>query len=349
MAVDPNALSKLIRDSGVAFRENATSYVFECPRCMKKDKLAMYKASGFFVCYHCKADGFKGRPEFALTELLGRPLGDVRKVIYGSEAPPTMGYLDIHLDDLWGDNEDEALIAEPQVQAPQLEWAPDVVGMEKPMSFVKGARYLHSRGLRPEHVTTYDIRYSPAERRVLFPVKIDGKLAGWQGRYIGDTKTWIEDEQRYRTIPKIITSASLMGKGQRWLMFQDRLKGSEHCVLAEGPISALKAHKCGGNVASMGKAVSLFQLETIKRSVRKLYIALDPDAGVEIAKLAYDLYDDLEIYLLQPPQNFLNLDDPTNDKDLGDLTEDQVYEVFRRAKPEPRGRLYVSVGGVLAY
>lgn len=343
---DPGALNKFIRESGLAYRENATSYMFECPRCQKKDRLAMYKDSGMFRCHKCHIDGFKGRPEFALTELTGKSLGDIRKAIYGSEVPPTMGYLDVILDDLWGDSE-EIEVPEPEVKPPELLWPPDIIGTEDPMSFVKAARYLHSRGITLEHVNTYDIRYSVVDRRVVFPVKIDGKLAGWQARFIGPTKVWLEDEERYRIIPKILTSESLMGKGQRWLMFQDRLKGSDHCVLAEGPISAIKAHKCGGNVASMGKAVSEYQLKTITKNVNKLYIALDPDAGEAIAKLAYDLYDELEIYLLQPPQDLLNVDSPENDKDLGDMLDEQVYEAFRRARPEPRGKLYISLGNVL--
>lgn len=344
---DPNALRKFIVDSGVEFRENATSYVMTCPRCQKKDKLAMYKQTGGFVCYHCRADGFKGRPEIALTELTGAPLGEIRKKLYNGEVPPTMGYLDVQLDDLWEDSEDLVSAPESVLAPTEIAWSPDFVGMESPHQFVKGARYLHSRGITPEQVKAYDIKYSPVDKRVVFPVKVGGKLVGWQARYIGDTKVWVPEQERYRTIPKILTSQSLVGKGQRWLMFQDRLEGSEHCVLAEGPISAIKAHKCGGNVASMGKAVSAYQLETIKRSVKKLYVALDPDAGAEIAKLAYDLYDDLEIYLLQPPQNFLDLDSPENDRDLGDMSENEVFEMFARAKPEPRGRLYISLGGLL--
>lgn len=347
MSIDANALAKLIKNSGVAYRENATSYVFECPRCHKRDKLAMYKETGGFICYHCAADGFKGRPEFALAELLNKHIGEIRKIIYGSNIPETLGYLDIQFVDIWNENED---IFEPSVEVniPETCWPPDFVGMEDPMAFVKGARYLHKRGIAPEHVQVYDIKYSPVDQRVIFPVKVNGKLIGWQARSITPTERYDEVLDRTIKIPKILTSGSLIGKGQKWLMFQDRLKGSEHCVLAEGPISAIKAHLCGGNVASMGKNVSPFQLETIKKSVKKLYIALDPDAGHEIAKIAYDLYDDLEIYIMRMPQNFNQLDSNENEKDLGDLSPQEVYEVFKSCSPEPRGRIYVSVGGILS-
>lgn len=349
MAVDPVALSKLIRDSGIPFRENAKSYVFTCPRCQKNGKLAMYKESGHFVCHHCKVDGFKGFADFALSELLGQPIGDIRKKIYGSDVPPTMGYLDIQLLDHWNESEDSLYSVDPRVLTPDVMWPPDYVTIDQPAAFMKGARYLHSRGLTGQHVRDYDIRYSPADQRVIFPVKVDGKLLGWQGRYIGQTKVWMEEQARFKHVPKVITSPSLQGKGKRWFMYQDRLKGSDHAVVTEGPITGLKAHKCGGNVVAMGKDLTPEQIDILRRSVSKIYLALDPDAGDAIVRVMYDLGADKEFYLMPVPQNFLNFDDPANEKDHGDFSDDEVHEVFLRAKPEPLGRLYVSVGGIFAY
>jgi len=308
----------------------------------------MYKDSGGFVCYYCRATGFKGKAEYALTELLGIPIGEICKKLYGY-TPSSATFLDIQLDDVWDEDEDAFPPPAVVTTCTEVSWAPDFCGMDEWEKFRKGALYLHSRGLRAEHVTTYDLKYSPVDQRVIFPVKVDGKLIGWQARFIGPTERWDEEQQRVIKVPKILTSKSLVGKGQRQLMFQDRLKGSEHCILTEGPITAIKAHKCGGNVASMGKAVSAEQIGTIKRSVKKLYIALDPDAGAEITKLAYDLSEDLEIYLLQPPQDFLNLDSEANEKDLGDMSEEWVYEAFKTAKPEPRGKIYISLGGLLGH
>lgn len=345
--IDQGALAKLIKDSGVEYRENALSYVFDCPRCQKKSKLAMYKDSGGFVCYYCRVHGFKGRAEYALAELLGMHVGEIRKKIYGSDAPPTLDYLDIQLEDIWGEDEDSVPPPAKVILPQETVWDPDFVGMENPQAFIKGARYLHGRGLTPKHVEAYEIKYSPIDQRVVFPVKVGGMLLGWQARFIGPTERWDAELERTVKVPKILTSQSLIGKGQRWLMFQDRLEGSDHCILTEGPVTAIKAHLCGGNVASMGKAVSVHQLEIIRRQCRKLYLALDPDAGEEITKLVYEIYDDMEVYIMQPPQNFFDLDSADNEKDLGDLTEEQVYEIFKAAKPEPRGRVYISLGGVL--
>ena len=348
MADIERALEKFVKGCGVDFRTNSVSYIFTCPRC-QQTKLAMYRITGRFRCHKCHASGFQGKPEWALTELTGQPVAEIRKAIYGDDLGYMPGLLEIELEDKWFEDEEGQIAIELPTPLTEVQFPLDFITLDKPMAFVKGARYLHSRGVTAEHVNTYDIHYSPVERRVVFPVKVDGKLIGWQARYTGPTKVWNEAKGKYYNIPKVLTSDSLKGMGGRYLMFQDRLKASKHCVLSEGPITAIKAHRCGGNVASMGKAVTQHHLETISKYVKKLYIALDPDAGAEIAKLAYDMYNDLEIYLLQPPQNYLNLDAPENDKDLGDFSEDEVYELFMAAKPEPRGRLYISLGSVLVW
>lgn len=347
---DKEALSKLIRDSGVPFRENGRAYVFTCPKCQKKDKLSMYKETGGFICYYCASSGFKGRAEFALRELLGLPLRDIQKRLYGTDYSKYNDYLDISLIDLWQEDDDAFTLdndQEPPIK--EVVWSPDFVGLESPQKFIKGARYLHSRGLNAEHVLNYDLKYSTIEQRVIFPVKVDGKLVGWQGRYIGPTEFFDEDTQRIVKIPKILTSKTLQAAGGRYLMFQDRLVGSQHCVLSEGPITAIKAHKCGGNVASMGKAVTQSQLKTIAKHCRKLYIALDTDAAEDIMRIVRDTHEQMELYLMTTPQNLTCWDDPDNDKDNGDLSEEEVYDLFRAAKPEPLGKIYVSLGNLLVH
>jgi hypothetical protein len=338
MSFDAAVMDRLIRESGIEFRETGQSFKFDCPRCQKKEKLYIRKKDGRFRCFYCvTTENFQGRAEYALTELLSASLRDLRLKLYGNDVPEQVQYLELELEDPWGEDEDEfSFDVAPVIK--EICWPPDFVGMDQPESFVKGARYLHGRGITPEHVEVYDIKFSPVDQRVIFPVKIDDKLIGWQARYIGITERYDEDLQRWIRIPKILTSDSLRDTGNRYLMFQDRLKGSEHCVLAEGPVSAIKAHLCGGNVAAMGKGVSKLQMQTITRMCRKLYIALDPDAGEDIARLAHEYSDDLEIYLLQPPSKY---------EDLGDAPQEEVYEAFKTATPEPRGKLYISLGGAL--
>jgi hypothetical protein len=47
----------------------------------------MFKSDGRFVCWVCaETSGFKGRPEFALQELLGMSLSSIKEKIYGDSA-----------------------------------------------------------------------------------------------------------------------------------------------------------------------------------------------------------------------------------------------------------------------
>ena len=116
-------------------------------------------------------------------------------------------------------------------------------------------------------------------------------------------------------------------------MFQDQLVDSPHAVICEGPIDAIKADLCGGNVATLGKAVSKEQVDIIKQSgVQKVYIALDPDAGIEALKLR-DAFSGLEIYRLLPEDGY---------EDLGAMSPDQVYRQFLKAERfDNTGRLFL--------
>jgi len=71
--------------------------------------------------------------------------------------------------------------------------------------------------------------------------------------------------------------------------------------VTEGPVDAIKFHLCGGNVASCGKIVSDKQLEVILESgVRKIYLALDPDAMPEMRELAKKV--DIPVFVIKVPK-----------------------------------------------
>lgn len=343
MAFDPTVLERIIKGSGIPFRQNTIAWIFACPRCSKKDKLYIRKRDGRFVCWVCREiDRFQGRPEFALRELLDRSLKDLQEELYGDDIPDQMVEFELDLRDLLEEEDEIALPPEPKVTTFPF----DFYGPEHPL-FADGARYLHGRGMNIDHVRTYDIRYCPAytqgsmkrsDRRVIFPVKIDGELIGWQARLIDPSEHVTEDGRVFK-IPKILTSESLRDTGARFLMFQDRLKASGHCVLAEGPVSAIKAHLCGGNVASMGKAVTERQLETVLSSgIKKVYLALDRDAAEDATRLLHLLPEEIEVFLLLPP---------AHRDDLGDATQEEVFEQFMRAPRLERDTLMLSLGDEL--
>lgn len=326
--IDPVALRALIEDSGVSFRQNQRSYIFTCPRCEKKDKLMMYKADGRFVCWVCaETSGFKGRPEYALTELLSLHLDDIKKRIYGDtfDRLPT-DYLNLHLNDFFADDE----VVPRDIKVPRgTPWPMDFYPMDHKFA-TKGREYLIARGFTVELMTAYDIRYCPVQRRVAFPVKVGDKLLGWQARAVFPTE-WEDEEGNTRTCLKIITTLPPNTRDQT-LMFQDRLAGMEHAVLCEGPVDAIKAHLCGGNVAAMGKVVSRQQVQVIRNAgIKRIYLGLDPDAATETQRLVESL-GDLDVYRIEPAQGY---------DDLGDMSPEQVLEQFGKAQRVLPGQLFL--------
>lgn len=329
---NPEAVRAYVEGSGLSYRSNSVSWIFTCPRCAKAEKLYIRKRDGRFVCWYCKSDGFEGRPEFALTQLLGIPLGELRAKIYGISVPVGEMYLNYTLKDWWGEGEESEVDDDFEAMVPQP-WPYDYYPLDHKFA-KKGRDYLEGRGLPLDVAMAYGIRYAPVQTRVAFPIEVCGTLYGWQGRIVGSDRFETEDGETV-TVPKITTTKGV--QRERLLMFSDRLNGSEHAVLCEGPIDALKAHLCGGNVATMGKSVSREQVELLRNcGIRRLYLALDPDATQELTKLAYELYGDMEVYDMRAPDG---------SKDLGAMSLEAVHQVFLNAERIRPGKLFVHVPG----
>jgi len=310
----------LLQEYGVSFKPNSKSFIMSCPRCRKSQKLYIRKTDGRFVCWHCKeVDNFHGRPEYALAELCGLPVAEIQKILYGeATGKPTAIYLSIDVADF--EDEDSADFVDVKPEMKPVAWPLDFYPLDHELGG-KGARYLEARGVPLSVAMEYGIRYCPAKTSVVFPVQSQGHLYGWQTRLVENDKPyWDERRRRIVTPLKAITSTDL--KRDQVLMFSDRLNGSRHCVLGEGPIDALKAHLCGGNVASLGKAVSDTQLELIRNSgVDKLYLGLDPDAYLELDRIRKKMRD-LVLYDFRPPAPF---------KDLGEMQMEAVKYHFDNA------------------
>lgn len=315
MKVDPQLLEEFVEQSGVSFRRTARSYSFTCPRCEKKDKLVMFQSSGYFICWVCaEVSNFRGKPEFALTELTGASIREVRAAIYGDAA-------DVHavenfsfgLPSFFDEMETEGLPV-------------DLTNMSYPLMFVpveepagrRGLQYLESRGVSEELASLYDLHYDPVGRRVVFPIRLGPRLVGWQARTVLPN-VYVDESGITRTFPKILTT----GERDIRLMFQDRLVGSKRAVICEGPLDALKCHDLGGNVATMGKVVSERQIQIIKGTpgLEEVYIALDKDAELEAVRLSRE-FADFKVYRLLPSEEY---------SDLGEMP---VNEVKSKAKVE---------------
>lgn len=337
MAADPQLLAQILRESGLKYDQNGTSYIFSCPKCTGKKKLYIRKRDGRFVCWVCKeTDNYQGRVEYALADLLGLPVQQLQSRLYGGTHVPVQVHLDFQLVDFFGE-EDE--VDEDAKVLPTLIWPLDYYPIDDEAA-EKGAAYLAGRGVPLVLAQAYGLHYAPEKKRVVFPVAAGGQLYGWQERLVVPN-TWVDEHGNVRETPKILSSQGI--PRDRTLMFVDRLAGSEHAVLCEGPVDAIKAHKCGGNVCAMGKAVSAEQINLLLNSgVKKLYLALDPDAAAETERLVRDCFDHVELYEMVVPTT------GKEKNDLGAMDYDEVLGLFRAARRVRAGHLFFFLNPKIA-
>lgn len=327
MPITAGLLKSLLDEGGLGYKQNSKSFILDCPRCRKHEKLYIRKNDGRFVCWYCKeTDGFQGAPEYAFRELLNRPVAEFKQLFYGDAATAAHLILDLELQDFFDADNDEIPLEVEIIQ--EVLPDPGFRTLDTPAGD-QGRKYLESRGIPMDVAMEYGIQYWPEQARVIFPVKTGQKWLGWQARYVKETSFYDTEIDTPISIPKVLTS--LGTKKDRTLMFADRITG-DHAVLCEGPMDALKAHLCGGNVATMGKAVSHQQIQLLRNSgVKKIYLALDPDAFREAQRLLKNI-DDLEFYDLRPPAPF---------EDIGEMTLEQVRATFDAAPRIDRNFLFV--------
>lgn len=341
--VDSEKLREFIEGQGLSFKKNSRSYIFDCPRCRGTQKLYMEQRNGRFKCMKCASvERFQGRAEFALADLALMPLKEVRAFLYGANFSGTAIELDIELSAFFG--EDDIVDVD----------AVDIPTMAFPLTYypidhkhaIKGLEYLQGRGIDLAMAQKYHLRFSPEERRVIFPVELGERLVGWQKRTIVPHEVWSDEEEKMLTGAKMLSSKDV--PTAHVVMFANNLIGSEHAIVCEGPIDAIKMDLCGGNVATMGKSIGQGQIKTIRdparltreqvsaiwgSGIRRIYLALDPDAAKETSRLVRE-FSDMETYVLIPPRPF---------HDFGEMEPTAVYQLFRAAKPVGAGRVFISL------
>lgn len=324
---DPAKLSKLIKDSGLSYKQNSKSYIFTCPICHGKEKLYIRKADGKFACWRCKETvGFQGAPEYALVELTSHPLDYIKKALYGL-SDSSGAFINIKYDEFIDDSDQEVI--EEIYTFPKLTLPYHCLDIRHPGA-VKGADYLLSRGIHLEIAEHYHIKYSPAKQAIMFPAYIDKDLVGWQYRTIENLKVVLDDDS---VVTRIKSLNSKDYPKDKILLFQNNLIDKDYAVLCEGPIDAIKAGP--GAVCSLGKAVSQHQVNILLRSgIKKLYIALDPDAFMELNPLIDKFSGDVTL---------LKVDIPNKGKkpDLGELTFEEAQTAIKNAKPLLKNKIYI--------
>lgn len=290
-------IRNFLEDHGVYYKERGNAFTIECPYC-GKFKLDIGKDEGHFSCYYCKdSNGTKGpSPEAILAEIGGISFRQARRYIKGASF-------------------DSILFEETQNQ-PKITLSIEIPDKIKPRHILSitdpaskpGLLYLkEKRGIPQDIALLHSVQYSPKYRQIIFPVYYSGIYVGYQGRSI-DTKL------KYNDVEKA-----------KFLMFEDTID-SDRCVLAEGPISALKFAKAGVPfVATMGKSVSEYQTNRLKElGVKRIYLGLDRDAYKE-KEIFYNKYREMfEIYDLLVP---------SHRDDFGDCTFDECARVVEESVP----------------
>jgi hypothetical protein len=326
-------IQDLLEEGGVSFKKNSLSFIMTCPRCNKKDKLYIRRSDGRFVCWFCKeVDGYQGKPEYALADLLGLSVGELQQKLHGSVSPDTL-FFDPKIFDFRNEEDNDIIELPEAFQLEEVFWPYEFFPIEDEAS-LRGRAYLEGRGIPLDVAMKYGIRYCPPKRRVVFPVMVEGKLVGWQERLIVPHRNFNVDLAAWMEAPKALTSKGM--KRDAVLMFGDLMKGCDHVILCEGPVDAIKADRCGGNVATLGKAVTAKQIELLKcGGVRKVYLGLDRDAARETQRLVDEFNGcGIECYDMTPPREF---------HDLGEMSFDQVYDLFLHAERVQPGHLFVYI------
>ncbi len=330
MARDPSRLLATLTDLGVAFESTPQRYVMACPKCGGKNKLSIYRQSGWFACWVCReSQGFSGAPEFALREITGKSISELRAMLYGVREAPAAVPLAVHFD-AFAEEGDEDSPPPPQNEMPDLYWPCHVQPIDARASR-PGREYLDGRGVPVDLAMQYDVHYDVERRAVAFPCWVEGRLVGWQTRVIDPVLVECPDG----TIVKRVKAMSTTDMPRdRTVLFSDRLKGCDHAVVCEGPIDALHAHLAGGNVATAGKAVAVGQCEALLMAgVRKFYLALDPDAAFEIAALERKLgVEGVELHLVQIPDAY---------EDLGAMPLEEARDAILSSPILPKGLLHI--------
>jgi len=300
--------------------ENGRSYVFDCPSCGGKRKLYIEKETGRSICFKAADSSCpkSGSPVYALSLITGLHASDISKELFDHDT--------VLKETISFDQPNKTQSSDELQPATGADLPLDFTPIYDPSS-IDGVLYLESRGITRDLMIKYGLMYSPIMRRVIFPIVMNGKLYGWQGR----------------AIDKVDKGFRMYNMPGRWktktLMFYSNLEKSEYAILAEGPISALKFAKAGGFVASMGKEIDDAQLDLIRSSsAKRIYLALDRDAKDKVQLIASKMRDprlgEMECYMIEIP---------SHRDDFGDCTYEECEQAFKEAQPVNPNDLHINI------
>jgi hypothetical protein len=302
-------LQRFLDKHGVHYHENKRAYVIAClsPACAKEDHCYLWKSDGGAICFRC---GRKWRWKRVVAAIANCPIEEAHQAFFGRGAG---GELEkpLEIDQLFGiideDEEQEEVFNEPVVVM-----GPDFVEAYWSAGAIP---YLASRGLIAEDIEHFDIRYHALMDAVVFPVKRNGIIYGWQARRVAPK----EEELR-------LISSTGFKKG-KFLLNYDRAKFFDRVVLVEGPFDCVKADLKGAKgvtgIASFGKNVSQDQIKLIlDLPAKHIFLGLDPDASEEVYEVLRRIGTGKTVYRVWPPKHR---------KDFGECTREEVEAAIKAA------------------
>jgi len=310
---------EILSESGVGFVEKRNTLRTACPICKREDKFSILKENGASRCYRASCDF--GKRWFAdwMVLTLGITIKEARAMLraegddrYHATAEEKLTKFSSGFEEREDLTNDIEAISWPEFHMTDIS-SPDSA---------EGMVYLARRGVTPEMASKYEVYYSKFYRRVYFPITMGGYCYGYQGRAIDP----VEEGLRMRNNDGF--------RRDVLVMFADNLEGSDFAIMAEGPFDALKFDAVGSNVCTMGKAVTDKQLDIIKSyGIRRLYLALDDDAAVEMNEIA----------AMQTFESYYKIDVPAScvarcaamskKADFGECTLEEAKLAFENAKP----------------
>lgn len=159
-------------------------------------------------------------------------------------------------------------------------------------------KYLKNKGYRDEEIkdsglVKYDEKNGASDRfwnRVMYPIiDINNRVIGFGGRVMGDAKPKYVNTQ---DTPVFDKSRNLYGLN---LAKKSRRSGIIFC---EGYMDVISMHQAGFDnaVASLGTALTVGQVNLVKRFTDRVYLAYDSDeAGTKAALRALEIMREFEI------------------------------------------------------
>jgi predicted nucleic acid-binding Zn-ribbon protein len=309
----------IIEECGHTYKDKGRSIHTECPSCGRSDKFSILKANGACICYRGSCDFGKRWFEDWMMLAGNMTRQDARKRLYGelshkrieeNEKDPGAIFRTFKATEEESKRETVRAIEFPEYHMISINSSEAAEAQE----------YLRRRGVSLELAVKHNMHYSPSHRRVIFPVVIDGRVCGWQGRHIDP----VDDKLRMRN--------NVGFRREILVMFADQLKNSDYAIVCEGPFDALKFDKVGGYVATMGKSITDHQLETIlSYGPKKIYLALDDDATQEMREMKHRV-DPLPVYRIFIPESCVSRCEAIGKKaDFGECTLEECEEAFRNA------------------